>query len=65
MKAIDIRKDIHLLIDSIENENLLKNFYDLLSHSIAKKKTAYGINYRKVKRKNCFYHLKKVLWKPI
>ncbi|MFN5418347.1 MAG: hypothetical protein ACK5B9_14915 [Flavobacteriia bacterium] len=38
MKAIDIKKDIHLLIDTIENENLLKIFYDLLVQNISKKK---------------------------
>lgn len=37
MKTIDIRKDIHLLIDSIESENLLKNFYEVLKQSILKK----------------------------
>jgi len=30
MKAIEIKKNFHLLIDSIENENLLINFYDLI-----------------------------------
>lgn len=37
MKAIDIKKDIHLLIDQIENENLLQNFYTLLKESVSKK----------------------------
>lgn len=38
MKAIDIKKDIHLLIDTIENENLLKRFHDLLTQSFSNKK---------------------------
>ncbi len=38
MKAIDIKKDIHLLIDTIENENLLNNFHDLLLESFSKEK---------------------------
>ncbi len=28
--AIELKKSFHLLIDSIDNENLLLNFYDLL-----------------------------------
>jgi hypothetical protein len=38
MKSIDLKKDIHLLIDKIENENLLEHFYALLLQSIEKKK---------------------------
>lgn len=38
MKSIDLKKDIHLLIDKIENESLLEHFYALLLQSIEKKK---------------------------
>ena len=41
MKAIDIKKDIHLLIDTIDNENLLKKFHDLLLQSFSKKKDSF------------------------
>jgi len=30
MNTIELRKNFHLLIDNIENETLLNNFYDLL-----------------------------------
>ena len=30
MNTIELRKNFHLLIDSIENENLLISFYDLI-----------------------------------
>ena len=30
MDAIELKKSFHLHIDSIDNENLLLNFYDLL-----------------------------------
>jgi len=30
MDAIELRKNFHLLIDSIENETLLTNLYDLM-----------------------------------
>jgi hypothetical protein len=38
MKAIDIKKDLHLLIDTIDNENLLKKFHNLLLQSFSSKK---------------------------
>ena len=30
MNTIELKKNFHLLIDSIDNENLLINFYDIL-----------------------------------
>lgn len=37
MNTIEIKQNFHLLIDSIENENLLINFYDLIKkRSLAK-----------------------------
>mgnify|MGYP001233645066 CR=1 FL=1 len=30
MNTIELKKNFHLLIDSIDNENLLVSFYDLL-----------------------------------
>ncbi len=30
MNTLELKKRFHLLIDSIDNENLLLNFYDLL-----------------------------------
>ena len=30
MNTIELRKNFHLLIDNIENETLLNNFYDLM-----------------------------------
>lgn len=30
MDTIELKKSFHLLIDSIDNENLLINFYDIL-----------------------------------
>jgi len=30
MNTLELKKNFHLLIDSIENENLLINFYDLI-----------------------------------
>jgi hypothetical protein len=30
MNTIELKKNFHLLIDSIDNENLLINFYDLI-----------------------------------
>lgn len=30
MNTIELKKSFHLLIDSIDNENLLNNFYDIL-----------------------------------
>jgi len=30
MTAIELKKNFHQLIDSIDNENLLLNFYDLI-----------------------------------
>jgi len=31
MSTIELKKNIHSLVDSIENENLLMKFYDLMS----------------------------------
>ena len=30
MNTVELKKSFHLLIDSIDNENLLINFYDIL-----------------------------------
>jgi hypothetical protein len=30
MNTIELKKSFHLLIDSIDNENLLVNFYDII-----------------------------------
>ena len=30
MNTLELKKNFHLLIDSIDNENLLINFYDLI-----------------------------------
>jgi hypothetical protein len=30
MNTIELRKNFHLLIDNLENETLLNNFYDLM-----------------------------------
>jgi hypothetical protein len=30
MKTLELKKNFHLLIDSIDNENLLATFYDLI-----------------------------------
>jgi hypothetical protein len=30
MNTIELKKNFHLLIDSIDNENLLINFYDII-----------------------------------
>ena len=36
MNSIELKKNFHLLIDSIDNENLLTNFYELVkSRSLA------------------------------
>lgn len=32
MNTIELKKKFHLLIDSIENDHLLANFYDLLKN---------------------------------
>ncbi len=37
MNTIELKKDFHTLIDSIDNENLLSNFYDLLKRRISGK----------------------------
>ncbi len=37
MNTIELKKDFHNLIDSIDNENLLSNFYDLLKRRISDK----------------------------
>ena len=31
MSTIELKKNLHSLVDSIENENLLMKFYDLMS----------------------------------
>jgi hypothetical protein len=31
MSTIELKKNIHSLVDSIENENLLMKFYDIMS----------------------------------
>ncbi len=35
MNTLELKKDFHNLIDSIENENLLSTFYDLLKKRIS------------------------------
>jgi hypothetical protein len=30
MNTIELKKNFHILIDSIDNENLLINFYDII-----------------------------------
>jgi hypothetical protein len=37
MSAIEIKKNFHLLIDSIDNENLLLDFYDMIKNKIGTK----------------------------
>ncbi len=37
MNTIELKKDFHNLIDSIDNENLLSNFYELLKRRISNK----------------------------
>ena len=37
MSAIKIRNNIHLLVDKIDNENFLKELYDLISKRYASK----------------------------
>ena len=37
MDTIELRKNFHLLIDSIDNENLLVNFYDIIKKRSAAK----------------------------
>ncbi len=37
MNTLEIKKDFHNLIDSIDNENLLSDFYDLLKRRISSK----------------------------
>jgi hypothetical protein len=37
MTAIELKKNFHQLIDSIDNENLLLNFYDLIKRSYSGK----------------------------
>ncbi len=32
MNSLELKKNFHALIDSIDNENLLENFYDLLKN---------------------------------
>jgi hypothetical protein len=37
MDTVELRKSFHLLIDNIENEHLLMNFYDLIKSRLAMK----------------------------
>ena len=37
MNALEIKKDFHQLIDRIENESLLNNFYTLIKRRISAK----------------------------
>ncbi|HBS84970.1 MAG: hypothetical protein A2W91_07025 [Bacteroidetes bacterium GWF2_38_335] len=37
MKAIELKRDFHALIDSIDNENLLLIFYDLIKRRTSTK----------------------------
>ena len=37
MNALEIKRDFHNLIDSIDNEKLLSNFYDLIKNRISNK----------------------------
>lgn len=37
MKTIELKRDFHNLIDSIDNENLLSNLYDLIKRRISSK----------------------------
>jgi hypothetical protein len=37
MDTLELRKNFHLLIDNIENETLLNNFYDLMKSRYAAK----------------------------
>ncbi len=35
MNTVEIKKNIHNLVDSIENENLLTNIYNLLKNKVS------------------------------
>ncbi len=37
MNALEIKRNFHNLIDSIDNEKLLSNFYDLIKNRISSK----------------------------
>jgi hypothetical protein len=37
MNTLELKKNFHHLIDSIENESLLSNFYDLIKKRISSK----------------------------
>ncbi len=37
MNTIELKKDFHNLIDSIDDESLLSNFYDLIERRISNK----------------------------
>ncbi|MBT3422499.1 MAG: hypothetical protein HN921_00590 [Bacteroidetes bacterium] len=37
MDSIDLKKSFHVLIDRIENEHLLMNFYDLIKSRLSMK----------------------------
>ncbi len=37
MKALELKKDFHKLIDSIDNETLLSEFYSLIKRKISAK----------------------------
>lgn len=65
MKSIDIKKDIHLLIDKIENENLLEHFMPYCFKALKKRKMFYGINYQKSSRNKYYFHLMKALMSQI
>ena len=37
MNTVELKRDLHNLIDSIDNVNLLSNFYDLIKKRISNK----------------------------
>ena len=37
MNTVELKKDLHNLIDSIDNVNLLSNFYDLIKKRLSSK----------------------------
>ncbi|MCX6238277.1 MAG: hypothetical protein NTY07_12110 [Bacteroidia bacterium] len=39
MNTIELKKSFHILIDSIDNENLLINFYDILKKRASAKES--------------------------
>jgi len=36
MNTIELKNNFHILIDTIENENILLNFYELLKNRVSK-----------------------------